>query len=96
VESVCSARRKRIWFVDVGVLGTNAVWTCRQKPTFRRNILPLSSMLKTKAVCSPETLVVPTSLHGITTQKTNIGIFIAVKTSNLIKFGKFIRMIIKG
>jgi hypothetical protein len=31
--------------VDVVLLGCNAVWTCRQIPTFRRNILPPSSGL---------------------------------------------------
>jgi hypothetical protein len=39
------------------------------------------SGLKMEAACSTGTLV---SIHGATTQKTNIGIFIAVRTSNLI------------
>jgi hypothetical protein len=48
-------------FVDVGLLGCNAMWTCKQIPTFRRNILPPSSglmrALKKEVVCSSETLV---------------------------------------
>jgi hypothetical protein len=34
------------YFVDVGLLGCNVVWTCMQIPMFRRNILPPSSGLK--------------------------------------------------
>jgi hypothetical protein len=41
--------------VDVGILGYNAVWTCRYLQTFRRNILPpYSGMLLGNAVaCLP-------------------------------------------
>jgi hypothetical protein len=31
--------------VNVGLLGCNTMWTCRQIPTFWRNILPQSSAL---------------------------------------------------
>jgi hypothetical protein len=37
-----------------------------------------------EAVSASATMDLPTSPHGITTQKTNIDIFTAVKTSNLI------------
>jgi hypothetical protein len=42
--------------IDCGLVGCDAVWTCRWVPTFRRNILP---SLKIEAVCSSETLVYP-------------------------------------
>jgi hypothetical protein len=41
---------------DVGVLGSNAMWTCRQIPTFQRSILSVSG-LKMETVCSSEMLV---------------------------------------
>jgi hypothetical protein len=44
---------------------------------------PVTSTLKMEAACSCETLVLPTILHGITTQKKNIVILTAVRTSNL-------------
>jgi hypothetical protein len=34
--------------VDVSLLGCDAVWTCIKMPTFRRNILSPSSVLKTE------------------------------------------------
>jgi hypothetical protein len=34
--------------LDVVLLGCNAVWICKQKPKFRRKILPPSSGLKAK------------------------------------------------
>jgi hypothetical protein len=43
--------------VDLGLLGSNAAWTFRQIPMFRRNILPPSSGLMIEAACSSETLV---------------------------------------
>jgi hypothetical protein len=43
--------------VDRDLLGSDAVWTCRWVPTFRRNTMPQSSALKMEAVCSSETLV---------------------------------------
>jgi hypothetical protein len=50
---------RRITFtrVDVCLLGSKAVRTCREVPTFRRNILPPYSALKMEAVCSSKTLV---------------------------------------
>jgi hypothetical protein len=41
----------------VSLIGSYVVWTFRQIPTFRRNILPPYSGLNTKALCSSETLV---------------------------------------
>jgi hypothetical protein len=43
--------------VDVGLLGCNVVWTRREIPTFRRNILSSSSRLKMKAERFSEALV---------------------------------------
>jgi hypothetical protein len=39
--------------VDVGLLGCNAMRTCRQKPAFRGN----HAFLKMEAICSSKTLV---------------------------------------
>jgi hypothetical protein len=39
--------------------------------------------LKMEASCFSKTLVSPTSPQSVTTQKTNIDIFTAVRTSNL-------------
>jgi hypothetical protein len=39
---------KDILFVDVGLLGTDAVWTCKQIPTFWRSILPPTAYITTK------------------------------------------------
>jgi hypothetical protein len=58
--------------VDVGLLGSNAMYTCNQVPTFRSNILPPSSGLKVEAVCSSGILL---SWYSVTTQKTNIDEF---------------------
>jgi hypothetical protein len=44
-------------YLAVGLLGCDAVWTCRYIPTFWRNILPLSSALIMKTVCFTETSV---------------------------------------
>jgi hypothetical protein len=43
--------------VDVGLLGSKAVWICGQLPNFRRKILLLSKGLKMEAIYSSETLV---------------------------------------
>jgi hypothetical protein len=43
--------------IDFGFLGCNAASTCRQIPTFRRNILPQSLALKMETVCVSEMLV---------------------------------------
>jgi hypothetical protein len=58
---------------DVSFLGYNAMWTCRWVPTFRRNILPPSSVQNKEALFPLETLVSLStqSPHGVTTQKTN-------------------------
>jgi hypothetical protein len=53
--------------VDVVPLGDSVVWTCMNVPTFRRNVLPPLSV----AVRSPERWFLPTSPHGVTTQKIN-------------------------
>jgi hypothetical protein len=41
---------------DVGLLGCNALWTCRQIRTFRRNTLSPPSGVNMEAVCFSETL----------------------------------------
>jgi hypothetical protein len=43
--------------VNVGLLGSNTMQTCRQIPVVWRKILPQSLELKLEARCSPETLV---------------------------------------
>jgi hypothetical protein len=58
--------------VDVGLLGCNAVWTCRYIPTFRRDILSLSSPWRWRQYVPPKRWYIPTSPHGVTTKKTNM------------------------
>jgi hypothetical protein len=41
--------------INVGLLGSNNVWTCWQIPTFQRNILPPTSGPKMEAIYSSET-----------------------------------------
>jgi hypothetical protein len=53
-------------------------------PTFRRNILLPSSGLKRQYV-PLKRWYLPLSPHGFTTQKNNIDIFTAVRTSDLIQ-----------
>lgn len=48
------------WFVDVGILGCDAVLTCRYVPTFLGNILFLSSGLNLEVLRSSKTLI---SIH---------------------------------
>jgi hypothetical protein len=57
---------------NVGLLGCNAVWACKYILTFWRNIMPSSSglMMETIQYISPKRYL-PTSQHGIKTQKTN-------------------------
>jgi hypothetical protein len=42
----------------------------------------MAVVTKMEAMYSPKRLYLPASPHGVTTQKTNIGIFTAVKTSD--------------
>jgi hypothetical protein len=83
--------KSEIKHVDVGLLGSNAVWTCRKIQTFRRNILPLSIGLKMEAAwrwrqyVPPKPWYLPTSPHGVTTKKY-IDIFTAVRTSEITKW----------
>jgi hypothetical protein len=58
--------------VNVGLLGSNAMSTCNQIPTFLSNILPPSSGLNVEAVCSSGILL---SWYSVTTQNTNIDEF---------------------
>jgi hypothetical protein len=58
--------------------GYNAVWTCRQRPMFRRNKLSLYPRLQ------PKRWYLPTGPRGVTTHETNIDIFTAVRTSNIV------------
>jgi hypothetical protein len=44
-----------------------------------------TAVLKIEAVCSPKRWYIPTSPDDVATQKTNIDIFAAVRTSNLIR-----------
>jgi hypothetical protein len=71
---------------DVRLLDCNAVWTCRLIPTYQSNILPKSLGLKMAAVCSSETFVSIYKSYGLTTRKTNIDIFTALRTSQLLSF----------
>jgi hypothetical protein len=50
--------------VNVGLLGRNAMWICKQIPTFRKNLLSLPSVLKA-TVCLSETLVSATNRYVI-------------------------------
>jgi hypothetical protein len=43
--------------LSVGLLGSDAEWTCRKIPRFWRNMLPPFSALKMEALCSSEILV---------------------------------------
>jgi hypothetical protein len=58
--------------VEVGLLSSNAVFTCRQTPRSRRR----------RQYVSPKRWHLPTSPHGVTIKKTNV-IFTAVRTSDL-------------
>jgi hypothetical protein len=64
--------------VAVGRMGYNAVFTCRQISTFRRNIMSAFSGLKTQYL-SQKRWCVSKSSDGVTTQK-NISILAAVIT----------------
>jgi hypothetical protein len=68
--------------VDVGVLGCNTVLTCSWIPTFQRNILLPSSGLKMGWYVTLKQWYLSESQHDIRSQKTNIGIFTTVSTSN--------------
>lgn len=61
--------------VAVGRLGYNAVFTCRQISTFRRNIMSAFSGLKTQYL-SQKRWCLSKSPDGVTTQKNNISILI--------------------
>jgi hypothetical protein len=63
------------WIGGGGILGYDAVWTCRWIPTFRSSILSPSSGLKMEVITN-----LPTNPHGVTTQKITISIFSAVRT----------------
>jgi hypothetical protein len=52
------------------------------------------SALKLEALCSSKLWYPDTSSHDVRTQKTNINIFPTMRTSNLIKFYKFVRDIL--
>jgi hypothetical protein len=56
--------------VDVGLLGCDTVWTRKQIPTFRRNILSPSSALKMEKIYLSETSV---STHKSTWRHTEDG-----------------------
>jgi hypothetical protein len=68
--------------LHVGLLCCNAVWTCKWIPTIRRIIPPPFSGLK--AVCSFDRVYLPTCTYGAATHKTNIDIFTATRTWNLV------------
>jgi hypothetical protein len=75
------------FIAHVGLVGCNAVWTCRWIPTFRRNILPPSSEGLHPWRCRqyilpkglwrwrqyvPPKRCQPTSAHGVITHRTNV------------------------
>jgi hypothetical protein len=66
------------WIVDVGLLGSNAAWTCRQ-----RNRLPPTSLQpwRWRQYHSSKRWYLSTSPHGVTIQKTNIDFFTNARTS---------------
>jgi hypothetical protein len=67
-------------FVDVDLLGCDAVWTCGQIPTFRRNILFPSSGLKSTLRYNPEDQL--RHIHCLENLKTRHEEFIAKKMIN--------------
>jgi hypothetical protein len=66
--------------VDVGLLGCKAMYV-----QVHTNV----SVQKMETVCFSETLV---PVHGFTTQKNNIDILTAVRTSNLTKIKSFLSL----
>jgi hypothetical protein len=52
--------------VDIGLPGSNALWTCRRIQTFRRNVQSPFSSPEDGDTMFLETLVVPTSPRSVT------------------------------
>jgi hypothetical protein len=69
---------------DVCLLGCNATYTYTYIPTLGRNVLHLLPRRRRQYV-PPKHWDLPTSPHGVTTQKTNINIFTTVRPSNFIR-----------
>jgi hypothetical protein len=68
--------------VDVGLLGSSMKWTCRQTPTFWKNILLQAWRWKQHVLLTWWYLHI--SPYGITTCRTEIHIFRAMRPSDLI------------
>jgi hypothetical protein len=79
----CLGGTRKLWeLVDGGLLGCDAVWTCRWVPTFQRNIQPPYESWRWKEYVPPKRWYPPTSSQSVTIQETTIDSFTAVRTSN--------------
>lgn len=81
-NKICNIQLNIFFYSNNGLLSCDAVWTCMQKPTLQRNVLPPPPTLKMESVCSSETLVpsYKTTWHHNPKEYYHL---LAIRTSNL-------------
>jgi hypothetical protein len=75
----CNGRFLQIEAIMESHWWSSGLWV----PTFQRNTLSPSSVLRWRQYVHPKRLYPPTSLHGVTTQKTTINIVTIIRFSDL-------------